>query len=539
MTCALVLLLGEARPADAYEFDIRAFTLGQGYQLRLFRPVTGDDILNRRRFTQTLSLNIWNIGREPKLLRYDTKLEEGPNVYVSGYMRIDHDFGEYVGDTIRIDSDVFDAADLIPELQTANLALDVLWGYAGVRGLGGFVDIEVGRQLRVDTLDWWSFDGVTARAHTPWGFAVEGFGGLRVRDSSPLGSSVQEPDGTGGGECAEYVEGDVPGSGSWRPIDRDVPGGDNPFESEFDKCPQRDEIMPTFGGAIETDDKPLKARIAYRRSVSRTPGIIGPVDRFDNPDRGVYPNESVDAPGWGVNEERVSASVRYTHQLSGGKGQLVPFGAARYSLLHGIPDEAHAGVRLRYGAHSVAPEYYYSFPTFDGDSIFNVFSIQPYHDGRLTYEIKPRPFGLSAYVRGWARRYTSEEADADAIAVKDKRYAAGGQIGARWKSTPYRYLRLDLFHEDGYGGRRTGGYGFVRWRLDAEWDIATRLSVIDFDEDLIDNLDGTSYGGQLGATYRVAPGIGLHFTVEENVNRFYDSQLRIIGILDLAFHPET
>ncbi len=544
---ALVLLVATTAPAQAYEFEIRAFTIGQGYQLRLFRPTRDDDLLNRRRFTQTLTLNVWNIGREPKRLRYDTVLDKGPSFYVSSYIRIDHDFGDYSSGEVRVGSEVFDAVDIVPELEVASLGLDVLFAYGGVRGLGGMVDIELGRQLVVDTLEWWSFDGVTARVHTPWLFSVEGFGGFRVRDSSPAGSSVQEPDGTAGAECAEYQEGPTPGSGSWRPIDREIPGANNPFESDFDICPQRDEIMPTFGGTIETADKPLKARLSYRRSVSRTPGIIGGVNDLDEPDVGFYPDEFGQAPKWGVNEERISLSLRYTHQLSRGKGRVVPFGAGRYSLLHGIADEAHGGVRFVWGPHTVSPEYYYSFPTFDGDSIFNVFSTQPYHDLRMSYQLAPRSSTLSGFARGWARRYAVESEDADrvvddmgnTVGMDSTDTAAGIQLGGKWKPGKASYLRLDLFHEDGYGGRRTGGYGVVRWRVDDQWDVATRVSLIDFDEDLLDELHGTTVGGQLGATYRVAPGIGLHLTAEQNTNRFHSSQLRVIGILDLAFHPET
>ncbi len=512
-------------------------TFGQGYQLRLFRPVSGDVLLNRRRFTQTLSLNIWNIGQPPQLTLHDAKLRKGARIYVTTYMRIDHDFGEYTTDDILLDPDSFSAPDLIPELQAHNLALDVLFAYAGGEDLYGFLDFELGRQLVVDSLDWYSFDGLTLRAHTPWNVAIEGFGGLRVRDSSPAGSNVQEPDGTPGAECVEYVEGAVPGSGSWRPIDRAVAGGTNPFESEFEACPQRDEIMPTFGMAVETEDMPVIARLSYRRSVSRTPGVIGDVDRFDNPDTGLYPNEDGRAPDWGVNEERMTASVRANFWYGKSKGQVTPYAAARYSLLHGLADEYHAGVRWRHGAHSVAPEYFYSFPTFDGDSIFNVFSIQPYHDLRLTYSLKPKKSSVTGYVRGWARRFQIEAEDLNDV-VDETDTAAGVQVGGRWRRSAWSYARLDVFHEGGYGGERTGGYGSVQWRIDDQWDVASRLSVIRFDEQQLENLNGTTYGAQVGGTYRVNEGIAVHVTAEENTNRLYSSQFRLLAVLDLAFEPE-
>ena len=77
----------------------------------------------------------------------------------------------------------------------------------------------------------------------------------------------------------------------------------------------------------------------------------------------------------------------------------------------------------------------------------------------------------------------------------------------------------------------------MRWRLTDKVDVATRLSVIHFDEDLLEDIDGTTFGSQLGVTYRLDQGIALHLTVEENTNRFYDSQFRAIGVLDMAFKP--
>ncbi|RMH38894.1 MAG: hypothetical protein D6689_18380 [Deltaproteobacteria bacterium] len=533
---AAAVALAVAAPAWAYDFEVRALTVGQGYSLRWLRPVSGDSELARRRFTQSLSLSIWNIGRPPRRLRYDTALDPGPDVYVTAWLRIDHDFGSFTGGSLVVDANRYDAVDLIPELESSSLAVDVLYAYAGVRGLAGVVDVAVGRQLAVDTLDWWSFDGATVRVHTPWRAAIEAFGGMRVRDASPVAAATLEPDGTAGGECPEYVEGVAPGTGSWRPIDRPVPGGGNPFEADFDRCPQRDEWMPTFGAAIETDDLPVVLRASYRRSVSRTPGLIGGAVTMGAPDRGLYPNERGQAPGWGVNEERVSTSARYVRRLARGAGQVATFAAARYSLLHGLIDEALAGVQLQWGAHRLSPEYFYSYPTFDGDSIFNVFSTRPYHDARLTYELAPDASALSGYVRGWLRAYGTEDA---APAGDGGGTALGAHAGGRYRASPWSYARLDLFWEDGYGGRRAGGFASARWRLTGAWDVASRVSVVRFDDELIERRRATSFGGQLGATYRIAPGIAAHATVEDNYNRLDRRQLRVLAVLDLAFHPEV
>ena len=211
---AYFALAAFASPARAYDFEVRALSVGQGYQLRLFRPLTGDVLANRRRFTQTLTLDIWNIGKAPRYALYDARLEPGANYFVSAFVRIDHDFGEYTRDDIDVGARRFDATDLIPELQGSNLALDVLYAYGGGRGIAGVFDVEVGRQLMVQSLDWWSFDGALVRAHTPWHLSVEAFAGTRVLDSSPAGSAAHEPDGTGCAQFAEDVAGAGPGRGA-------------------------------------------------------------------------------------------------------------------------------------------------------------------------------------------------------------------------------------------------------------------------------------------------------------------------------------
>ena len=121
--------------------------------------------------------------------------------------------------------------------------------------------------------------------------------------------------------------------------------------------------------------------------------------------------------------------------------------------------------------------------------------------------------------------------------------AGGVQVGGRWRSQHPSEVRpearLDLFHEDGYGGRRTGGYLSGRLSPRRTLRLSGRASVIDFDEDLLAGVHGTTVGVQLGATYLINfEGVALHLLVEESSNRIYRSQFRVIGVLDLAFEPE-
>jgi hypothetical protein len=333
----------------------------------------------------------------------------------------------------------------------------------------------------------------------------------------------------------------VPGSGAWRPIDLGRPGENSRFRNDLDVCPQRDEWMPTFGGALALSDAgPVSARISYRRSISRTPGVIAGQGRFDQRDLGLYPDEIDQAPAWGTNQEHASIEARAPIAIARPGDRITPYAAARYSLLHGLVDEALAGARLRLGAHAVEPEAYYSFPTFDGDSIFNVFSVQPYVDGRLTYELSPRGAPWSAYARGWVRRFRVEDAGraAPGAEVDTGALAGGGQTGGRWIIGPDRVARVDLFHEGGHGGRRTGGFGLVSWRVLAPLALSSRVSVIDAEADLLPGQGATTLGVQVGATCRIHDGMAASLIAEETTSAIERSQLAVFFLLDLAFRPE-
>jgi hypothetical protein len=532
-----------ATPARGYEFEIRTRTIGQAEELRSIRFVGGSLLVSSRRFTQTLALNVWDIGRASRIWRlYDPEPRGGPRISFQTYLRLDHDFGDWVTGDIDTGSRSHNAVDVIPELESQSLQLDILYAFVAAEDLaGGAIDLYIGRQLGIDALDWYAMDGLTVRAKTRFRINAEAFGGLVVRESSPVGSGTFEPDGTSGAECQEYVEGATPGTGRWRPIDLGFREDTNPFRSDLEVCPQRDQLMPTFGGAVElTGLRRINARLSYRRAMSATPDLIGDVDRLDFPDSGLYPDEEGQAPGWGVNQERLALSLRVPYDLAGGRGQVVAHAAARYSLLHSVVDEAYAGARLRWGQDTFGSDFGWTFPTFDGDSIFNVFSIQPYVDGRLSWERAPRGAPWRAHLRTWLRRFRIEDSgraapDAD---VSTGALAAGGQIGGQWLAARDRVGRLDLFHEDGYGGRRTGGHAQGRWRLDRQWLLGTRLSLIDYASDIREEMDGLTLGVQAGATYQVHDDVATSLVVEETTNPLHDAQIAVFAVLDLAFRPE-
>lgn len=548
-----VLVTGGAEPAQAYEFEVIARTLGQGTSLRSLRLTGPTSLLARRAFTQTLSLNIWDIGgtlpdRRPYLRPLDRMRTTGPKIHFTSYLRIDHDFGAWSTGTLVFDNRIYGAVDLIPELETRLLALDVLFAYLAVDDLaGGALHVRVGRQLEVGALDWWSMDGVTVRATPDLPVAFEGFAGLRVRDSSYAASATFEPDGTGSAECAEYLEGPVPGSGSWRPIDLGLNVEDNPFSSDYQLCPQRQQVMPTYGGAVALQKLDnVWARIGYRRSVSPTAESIAGAGTQANEDTGLYPNEDGGLPDWGVNEDFLTATVRFHDSLLDRRADFTAYAGVRYNGLVGTVDEHHTGMRFLYRTkaliHSLEPEYFYSFPTFDGDSIFNVFSIQAYHDMRLTYGLRSARYPLTGYVRGWVRKFATEDEVPNqgdgSTEAHNSDWTGGVQLGLRYNLPRLLSARVDLFQDAGYGGSRIGGYASLAWRKSVRTGFRGRVSVVHFDEDLRPDLHGVTLGLQAGASYVINTGITAHVTAEHTSNRIQASQLRVIGALEFALVPE-
>ena len=65
-------------------------------------------------------------------------------------------------------------------------------------------------------------------------------------------------------------------------------------------------------------------------------------------------------------------------------------------------DRADAGVRLKAGDSTIEPAVEYFYPTFDGDSIFNAFALDPTLDARLAYTYDGP---VHATASAWLRKY--------------------------------------------------------------------------------------------------------------------------------------
>jgi hypothetical protein len=227
----------------------------------------------------------------------------------------------------------------------------------------------------------------------------------------------------------------------------------------------------------------------------------------------------------------------------------------RWNLLVGELDHLEAGVRFTISPrHALSLEYLYAYPTFDGDSIWNLFVRSRFDDLRLSYDVKLGP--VRGYVRVFGRLFydDGELTDRSCTVVPVPSYCsgvgntyalsqapvldrldAGGNIGARL-DVARGYVRADAYLELGYGGRRTGFDLSTRLRIWRQILFLEGRATYAYFMDDAQPLDaGHSFGGQLGARVQLGRGIALHVIGEDNVNSFYQSQLRFYAVLDLAF----
>jgi hypothetical protein len=525
---AVVVMAALARSAHGYEFAVRARTTGQLYQLQGFRLAGDSRAFRRHRFTEQVTLTIWDVGSFQERRRRARLPAGGVTVSWRSSLRLDHDFGTFSLGALDAAGARHSSIDYIPELDESVLGLDVLYGYLQVEGLaGGKLELRLGRQVGWDVMDAWALDGATVEMRAPGPFFVEVQGGLRVRDASPLASASFELDGTGEAECQEYVEAGSPGAGRWRLIDRSTPHRNRALAADLYACPQRHAWMPMFGAAVETRGvRSLRARLAYRRTWSRSVGVIGEIDRLDYPDAGYYPNELGQAPSWGTNEERLAATV--DGDLRWGRVKLQPFGLFRLSLLHRAVDRAAAGVRIVVAGHSLEPELSYRLPTYDGDSIFSVFAADPSVDGRITWaQVERGRRSPHWHLTTWLRRY---QGGAATIA-----YGVDGRVektwSARWAAA------VSGLADGGLGGTRAGAAIAVHFRPGPEWKATGRLASYYFAPDDAHASWGEG-SAQTQLTWRPDPGMALHTVLEATVNRLDPVAVRALGVLDLAFVPE-
>ncbi len=481
-----VLVCAAMPRAFAYDFSVDLRTIGQGYQVRGFAPDGSNELLSRRRLTQYLDLAVFDIG--PSAWHGD---DGGRNLfYFDASMRLDADFGGYLLGAPG-------GAAAIPELKQSQL--DVLYAYFGGRNIGGRVDFQLGRQIHFDLVDFYSLDGANLVVHLSRLFAVEALAGTEVRGELPVSSPIYELDGTSAGSR--------------------------------DPATRRDQnamLAPMAGGAVAVGPPSgaYSARLAFREVWSAT------ADR--------RPGD----PASGVNFEAASLTAA-AHWLD----WVTVSGGLRYNVLFDELDDEQLALRVKLTARQwITLEHDFLAPTFDGDSIWNVFATGAYRDLRAGYELA-LPRGLKVYARGFVRFYDAtadEVAAAGPYAGQDvgasapgARRAEGGSVGAAWRAQR-GMARADLYWDDGYGGRKLGGDATVRIRVRRPLQLEGRATGYAWRDDLQGGggtTHGVVFGLQAGGRYELGPGTRLHLLLEDNVGTFYTSQFRGLAMVELDAGP--
>jgi hypothetical protein len=473
------VVLGAGGTARAYDFTIVMRTIGQGYQVRRFAADGSNELLSRRRLTQYLDLSVYDI--EPARWRGD---EGGKNVlYFDASLRFDSDFGGYMlGRPTGVDD--------IGELKQSQI--DILYAFLGGKNVGGKVDFQLGRQIHFDLIDFYAFDGADVVLHASHTVAVEAFGGTEVRGELPLASPIYEIDGTS--------------AGSRDPATRPE---------------QATALEPVVGGAVALggEGHPWGLRLGYRRVWSAT------VDQA--------PGE----PSSGVNEEKLGLTGSWAW-----RNRVYLMGGIRLNLLIAEFDDQQLALRVRTGGRQwLTLEYTFLAPSFDGDSIWNVFATGPYRDVRASYEVGFSP-EVKAYARGFVRLF---ELDPDVPATgpyagQDVNAAApggglawGGSLGATWRHGR-GFVRGDGYADNGFGGRKIGADVAGRVTPHPALGLEGRLTGFYWRSDLNPVNDaGVVFGLQAGGRYQLGQGVRVHLLLEDNFGTMYATQFRTLAVLEM------
>lgn len=373
-----------------------------------------------------------------------------------------------------------DGVDGMRGLQRNQLSIQA--AYVEGREIGGFLNFRLGRQLHADAIDFLMLDGVVARAKTPWHVGVEMQLGVEADNRiGSVTSSQFELDGT------RRIE------------DRD--------EDDRRVVLQRDNIPKiVLGAALVLTDLPwTQARFGYRRLVAD----------------GKVAQEKIGASF----SQRIARRIDLN--ISGS-----------YDLYRHDFDQFRAGIGARLtDALDLDLEYVRLVPTFDADSIFNVFNTLPLSDlnGRLRWHFSDEQ---SMYVGGMLRFFNNDQFPEERLAAPVGRVvnAGGGMAGWSRGFGARGDMGVDLSFEAGYGGTRalldvSGSWAVIPRVLKFDG----RLTGLRFVDELQPGLHAWGAGYQLGAEWLVDSRASVRLAVEHNFNRIQTSQLRVMMVADLSF----
>lgn len=378
---------------------------------------------------------------------------------------------------LRFDADFGLADDELERVPTEQRSqLSIQYAYLDGRDLlGGLLDVRLGRQLLADGLDYLMFDGAVVTVNTPWFLGVEVMAGYEVKDDMwGINANALEVDGT------RYLK-----------------------ESEENT----DDPTLAFGAALVTRNIDYgRYRFGYRRYFS---------------------NGAVD-------QEKIGGS--FQQRLV---EDLDMSGVLTWDLFHARFERIQANLRGRIDdANELEGEYVRTSPSFDGDSIFNIFSAYPMNDLALRYRLYPGKQDR-LYAGGKLGFAGNEDYGGDVLYGNVDTMVIGWGAMAGWshgfgpKSIDGR-LSLDVSYDGGYAGDRFLGDLSGTWAIvPAEWELQGRVTAVAFDDAELENLNAFSFGYQLGGRYLIDRRAAFSVVAEHNLNRLQTSQFRVFAMIDV------
>ncbi|HYH95990.1 MAG TPA: hypothetical protein VD972_08465 [Hyalangium sp.] len=452
----LALALLAAGPASAAAVQIEARTEAQAYQIRAWRGTTPEDVvlLPRRRIVQYLGLNAF-------------ELVTGQDLGFESSLRVFADFGLPRGEAAKVDGLRAEDADL---------------QYAYARyAVGGF-EGKLGRQLYIDSMDIMAFDGLRLRYMSRFGVGVEAYGGLWLKGSGILSSSVYQPEGTRESDSRRLEQGIVDADSSL------------------------DALEPVYGAKLLVGDlKGFSGSLGYRKAL-----LGGKTDL-----------------------ERAGLELRYGRGLG-----VSALAGLDLDLLQLKPAQARLQVRLDRELYAVSAEALRFTPVFSTNSIWYYFAFAPRDEVRVRADFYPVG-PLRYYVQALGSLYHTNINDSLALASHVDAEGApastnmGGAVGASLRRGSLRSA-LDVTYRTGFGGNQlwvdlTGGYSFDQ----GLFDLDARLSVAHVDDEFNPQLRGNFFGAQLWASRALSHATRISLVLEQNVNPFTRSDTKAFFLFDL------
>jgi hypothetical protein len=434
-----------ADSAHSYDQQITSTLWAEGYSV----PARDGSLVGRRRIVEDLHLAAWNL-----LSGEADPYYEGPRLSIELGLRLDTDFA--IPASVR-DPDEYDT--YVPGARP--MQMDVMFAYVDARGFwNGSLDVRAGRQIRLDTLGYFAFDGAELVVYMPVGLSVSTFFGYEVRGGDLLGYDQLELDGVDSGGRDDELDADRYG-------DRSDPNPRMAVGTEISLSPRS-----WFDAGFSVRTVGLSEPMADQRLGGRLTLGTRPVRAF---------GRVIWSP---LLDRRDDLSEAFVEQT--------------------LVSEADAELEVTpHDAISVLAEYHLYRPTFEADSIFNVFNLLPQNDlgGRVVTRIGP--FGASVW--GFSR-LVDESAGLSGDETDAWVSGAGGGLGGNYRTATNRVsARLSGLREWGetrVGAELGGGHEFLNGRLWAGlrgsyWHIADGFS---------EQLSGDVVGYAASLRFRITQG---------------------------------